>query len=514
MNRNSAKLGVLLAASLGPLAAGPAYAASLQQVSSWGKTSAMPSDITMYVAVPAKVATNPPILTLIHYCGGTAQAVFGQAKDLTAASDQYGFIIVAPSSGRCWDVTSSKTHTRDGGGDSHAIIQMVRYALTTYKGNADRVYSTGDSSGAMMTELLLALYPDVFKAGATNAGVPAGCSNEFDGSGLCGLSAQSAQQWGDRVRAMFPGYSGHRPRLQLIHGDADATITYKNMDEAIKEWTNVLALPTAPTTSVDTGLTLGTHQATRKSWQNACGYVVLDALTSKGGDHGPSDALFPGKYMISFLGLDVVGPTDPEIEKCGGGGTGSDGGTGGAGGSTGAGGSSGARDGGPDGRVAGNTAAGGTIASGGTVASGGGSGGSSGRGGASGSGGSASGGNTSSGGGTAGSSASSASGGTTGTGSSSALGGSSASGGSAGNGSSSASGSGGNSANPGSAGSGSTSPSSHGGTTGSSTSSGSKAGTGSSGCAYALGASSKKHPTVALALVVLAAFVGRRRRRS
>jgi acetylxylan esterase len=88
----------------------------------------------MYACVPDKVATHPPILTLIHYCGGTAAAVLGQAQGsgIAKAADQYGFIIVAPSSGRCWDVQSNKTFTRDGGGDSHAIVQMVRFAVTKY----------------------------------------------------------------------------------------------------------------------------------------------------------------------------------------------------------------------------------------------------------------------------------------------------------------------------------------------------------------------------------------------
>ena len=42
---------------------------------------------------------------------------------------------------------------------------------------------------------------------------------------------------------------------------------------------------------------LGTHQATCKRW-NECGYVTLDAVTSLGGDHGPSDAL--SKLNTSF----------------------------------------------------------------------------------------------------------------------------------------------------------------------------------------------------------------------
>ena len=336
-NRNHAAS--LLAIFFGLLATTPARAATPTKVTAdWkGGVSGLPSDVSMYSYVPSKVATNPPLLTLIHYCGGSATAVFSQATGngttnggVVQAADQYGFIIVVPDNGgRCWDVTSSKTHTRDGGGDSHAIIQMVRYALTQYHANANRVYSTGDSSGAMMTELLLGLYPDIYKAGSTFAGVPAGCSNEFDSSGLCGLPTQTAAQWGDRVRAMDPGYSGHRPRVQLFHGDADATITYKNMAQAINEWTNVLGLATTPT-STTSGLTLGTHQASEQQWKNSCGYVVLDALTSIGGDHGPSDALFESKYVIPFLGLDKTGDTDPEVAQCSSGGAGGTSSTGGA----------------------------------------------------------------------------------------------------------------------------------------------------------------------------------------
>ncbi|MBV9946954.1 MAG: PHB depolymerase family esterase [Myxococcales bacterium] len=314
-----------VAATVGLLAAPSALAASLQPVSGWEGGMTFPSDVSMYAYVPNAVAANPPILTLIHFCGGSAQAVFGQAQGggVVGAADKNGFILVVPSNanasganGRCWDITSKATQTRDGGGDSHAIVQMVRFAISQYHANPNRVYSTGDSSGAMMTQLLLALYPDVYKAGSSFAGVPAGCQNAFDGQGLCGLGTQTAQQWGDRVRAMDPGYTGHRPRVQLVQGDMDQTINFKNFGEGIKEWTSVLGLTTAPT-STATGLTLGMHQATRQSWKDSCGYVVLDTLESIGGDHGPSDALFASQYVIPFLGLDQTGAVDPEIAQCG-----------------------------------------------------------------------------------------------------------------------------------------------------------------------------------------------------
>src|SRR3954468_24615457 len=340
LNCRSACLPLL--ATLGLLISVPAHAAQLATVNGWNGGVSLPADVTMSVYVPDKLAAKPPLVTVVHYCGGSASAVFGQAKDIQAAADKYGFIMILPAqthSGGCWDVSSEKSHAHDGGGDTPAIAQVVRYAITKYNANADRVYSTGDSSGGLMTQLLMAFSLYIFKAGSAFAGVPAGCSNVFDGSGLCGLSAQTAQQWGDRVRAMFPGYTGHRPRLQLVHGDADGTITYKNEAEAIKEWTNVLGLSMDPTVKVDSGLTLGSHQAKRQQWKGSCDYVVLDFLTSVGGDHGPSDALFQGNFVLPFLGLDsqaaVDAALDAQVVQCGAGVSTGGGGAGGSGGAPG-----------------------------------------------------------------------------------------------------------------------------------------------------------------------------------
>ena len=406
MLRRPAAFGALLALVLGLAAVGPARAASLQSVTGWtGNVTGLPTDVSMHVYVPDKVATNPPVLTLIHSCDSNAQVVLGQASGLQKAADQYGFIMVVPQSNptslRCWTTDSTQVWTRDSGGDSNAIKQMVVYALSKYQANADRVYAAGCSSGAMMTELLLALYPDIFKAGSSFAGMPAACHGPNDNSsnatgynGSCagGPVTYTLQQWGDLVRARDPGYTGHRPRLQLFHGSADSLISFSNMAESANQYINLLNLSTSPT-KTNTGLTLGTHQATEQQWNNACGYLVLDTFDSIGGDHGPSDALFVPQYVVPFLGLDKTSPTDPEIAQCGNG-SGSDAGTG-AGGASGTGGSSGANDASSGLRDAGSAGAGGNVApsggsggfggsvggggnvgSGGVVATGGGNGGS------------------------------------------------------------------------------------------------------------------------------------------
>jgi acetylxylan esterase len=526
MRQTHARRGAVLAATFGLLAVSPAWAAQLTKVTAdWKGGANFASDVSMYIYVPDKVATNPPILTLIHYCGGSASAVFGQASTVIQVVNQNGIIVVAPdNNARCWDVQTTKGLTRDSGGDAHAIAQMVKYAIATYKANPDRVYSTGDSSGGMTTQLLLALYPDIFKGGASFAGIPAGCrsgnetGNGYSGSCAGGSITHTAQEWGDIVRKMDPGYSGHRPRVQLFHGDKDQYIDYRVHAEAIKEWSNVLGLDATKPTSTTT-VTLGTHQATRQSWKNECGFVVLDAFLSIGGNHGPDDCLF-NSYVPPFLGLDKTGAVDPEIEQCGSGGAGGtsgNGGSTGAGGAAGSSGTSGGRDGGPGGsRDGGGAGGGGIVAAGGAI----GNGGSTGPGGSNGSGGSiAAGGNPGAGGSakggasaSAGGSANGGSGGTTGAGGS-------GKGGTPGSGGSSASSEGkGGASSPGNGGSGASttvaSTSGSGGNPGSGGSTATADG-GSEGCGCALGGAPSKAQAYAgvglgLALLVLA----RRRRRS
>ncbi len=65
--------------------------------------------------------------------------------------------------------------THNGGGDSQTIVNMVKYAAEHYGGDLNRTYVTGTSSGAMMTNVLVGAYPDVFKAGSVYSGVPDGC---------------------------------------------------------------------------------------------------------------------------------------------------------------------------------------------------------------------------------------------------------------------------------------------------------------------------------------------------
>ena len=59
---------------------------------------------------------------------------------------------------------------------------MVTYTLDKYSGDASQVFVTGSSSGAMMTNVMAATYPELFKAATAYSGVPAGCFASASGA--------------------------------------------------------------------------------------------------------------------------------------------------------------------------------------------------------------------------------------------------------------------------------------------------------------------------------------------
>jgi acetylxylan esterase len=369
-----------------------AGAASLQQVTSFGNN---PTNAKMYLYVPDRVASSPAILVAVHYCTGTANAYF-TGTGYRGLADQHGFIVIYPeapdgNTDRCWNVNSDASLKHGGNGDSAGIVSMVGYTVSRYGADANRVYVTGTSSGAMMTNVLLGAYPDVFKAGAAFAGVPYGCfaGNSYWNSACAnGQIIRTGQQWGDLVRNAYPGYSGYRPRMQLWHGTADETLNFNNFGEAIKQWTNVLGVSETPTTTEQNQPRQGW---TRTRYADRCGIARVEAIREQGQTH---NLQVVADDVVRFFGLDRNGP-DPGMAGCvGSGGTAGTGGTVGTGGSGGTAGTSGTA--GASGNA--GVGSGGTGGSGGALGIGGSAGTSSGGAGAGGAGGSAVGGSNTGGG--------------------------------------------------------------------------------------------------------------------
>ncbi|GGN07655.1 hypothetical protein GCM10011609_54030 [Lentzea pudingi] len=284
-----------------------AHAASLVPVTGFG---ANPTGLNMYVYAPDRLAARPALLLMVHYCTGSASAVHnGGGREFVSAADRHGYVIVYPEAtreGRCFDVSTQNALRRNGGSDSTGIMSMVTHARQRYNVDPSRIVVAGISSGAMMTNVLAAEYPDVFSAGSAFAGVPAGCFATTDGSlwnSQCsgGNLLKTPQQWGDQARAMFPGYTGSYPRMQLFHGTNDTTLAYPNFGEALDQWTNVHGVSRTP---VSTDQPQANWTRTR---YGATG--VVEGISAQGTGHDVPTAGMVG-HAITFLGLDRPS-TDP-----------------------------------------------------------------------------------------------------------------------------------------------------------------------------------------------------------
>ncbi|PSR94674.1 hypothetical protein PHLCEN_2v4406 [Hermanssonia centrifuga] len=168
--------------------------------------------------------------------------------------------------GTCFDVNTPQTLSHNGGGDSQGIASMITYSIATYGVDPNHVFVTGTSSGAMMTNVMSGSYPNLFQAASAYSGVAFGCfagSNSWNSACADGDVSNTAEVWGNMVRAAYPGYTGPRPKMMLWHGTADTTLYYPNYEQEILEWTNVLGVSSTPSTTTlndpQSGYTMTTY---------------------------------------------------------------------------------------------------------------------------------------------------------------------------------------------------------------------------------------------------------------
>ena len=280
---------------------------ALTEVTDFGRN---PTGLRMHLYVPDTIAAPAAIVVAAHNCTRSGPAFFADTE-FAALADRHGFLVVYPSAtrpGHCFDVSSPHALRHGGDSDPAGVVAMVRRAVLDHRGDPDRVYVTGASSGAMLTNVLLGAYPDVFSAGAAFMGVPFGCFATTDGSDWnqgCadGHRVRTGREWGDLVRAAFPGYRGPSPRMQLWHGTEDDILRYPNLAEEVKQWTDVHGVAGAPR--------LTDHPTpgwTRTRYGAEDDMAPVEAISVSGAGH---DLPTPGMagHAIRFFGL--AGPAGP-----------------------------------------------------------------------------------------------------------------------------------------------------------------------------------------------------------
>jgi poly(3-hydroxybutyrate) depolymerase len=128
---------------------------------------------------------------------------------------------------------------------------------------------------------MLAIYPEVFAAGAIIAGVPFGVATKLREAirGMMQGTEHSAPELSDLVHRASKN-KGPWPKLSVWHGSADRIVHASNADAVVRQWVNVHGLPLAPTSiSYVDG-----HS--REIWRNSDGETVIESYAVSDMGHG------------------------------------------------------------------------------------------------------------------------------------------------------------------------------------------------------------------------------------
>ncbi len=285
-----------------------------------------PGALAMYTYVPAASGDNAPLVVVLHGCGQTADAYVTLAGWQSIADD-YGFILLAPEQSqlnnfaRCFNWFEPGDSRRDQG-EARSIQEMILSVSAEEDVDPNRIFVTGLSAGGFMTSTMLALYPEVFAAGAVVAGGPFGCASSALGASTCmnGFVERDAEAWAEDVRDAAPAIDP-MPRISIWHGNNDTTVSPNNAEELVKQWTEVHGLDTGDlATDAIAGHTrarYGTPVVVESIALNGIGHAVAVAPTVCGsvGAYAEDAGVCSSLEIARFWGL--TDPPTPEDADAG-----------------------------------------------------------------------------------------------------------------------------------------------------------------------------------------------------
>lgn len=259
-------------------------------------------DRTVRVFVPSQPDTAPSLVLMLHGCTQDAED-FAAATKMDDVAEENGFVVAYPQQDElgtngCWQWYSTAHQSRDAG-EPKELADIAQTVATAHGVSADRVYVAGISSGAAMSVVLGATYPDRFAAIGVVAGLEYKAATSYGGSFSATLSGgPDPDTQGALAHTAMGSFARVVPTL-VINGTSDGVVAPINGDQVTQQWrkTNELVLgdgSIADATS-DTGMTgyTFTRYYHREKTTNA---IVVEQIVVDGLGHAWPGGLKNGSY--------------------------------------------------------------------------------------------------------------------------------------------------------------------------------------------------------------------------
>jgi feruloyl esterase len=266
-----------------------------------------PGALRMWSYAPQGLPDGAPLVVALHGCGQAAEGFAAGLGWLTLA-DALGFAVLAPEQtrsnnpARCFNWFEPGDVAR-GRGEVASIRAQVERMFALHRLDRSRVFVTGLSAGGCMALAMMALYPEVFAAGAVIAAAPFGAAANV-GEAMLAMArptTASGKALAERVR-VATGHAGPWPRLAVWHGAADHTVAPANADAVVAQWLELHGLAPTPTRALSQGI------LKRRFWEDLPGRPVVELDLVEGLAHGAA---------LATAGPEGLGRTAPFLLEAG-----------------------------------------------------------------------------------------------------------------------------------------------------------------------------------------------------
>jgi poly(hydroxyalkanoate) depolymerase family esterase len=260
----------------------PSVPGRLREVVGFGTN---PGSLRMLAYVPKDLAKPRALVVALHGCRQTA-AVYDHGSGWSTLADTHGFAVLfseqqrANNPNNCFNWFLPPDTQRDHG-EALSIRQMIERMIRDHGIDRRRVFIVGLSAGGAMAAVMLATYPDVFAGGAIIAGLPYGSARNVQEAFqvMAKGSDRSARTFGDLVREAA-SHRGTWPKISVWHGMSDAIVHPSNMEDALKQWSDVHGVGVRPRIEH----TIEGHR--RRVWRTEADEDVIEAVSITGMGHG------------------------------------------------------------------------------------------------------------------------------------------------------------------------------------------------------------------------------------